>query len=102
MDTGGIDILADVAARVPACGRDCLVRMTNATADAAAACRGGGDEAAVDATACLCEDDVGHYVAVLDCVRGACSLEESMGVSFVFSVLFSELPPSLPRINYLV
>lgn len=67
------DPYLNIITTVPACGMDCLIRLTPGINSSCLA---------IDSTAaCLCEDDIGYYISVLNCVQEVCTEEESIGAS---------------------
>ncbi|KAK4166237.1 CFEM domain-protein [Cladorrhinum sp. PSN259] len=71
-DPAGLALLSNLASNIPVCAYGCINKLTNVTADAEACLMEGKEDE------CLCSDDVGHYTAVLACVRKNCTLEESI------------------------
>ncbi|KAK4458508.1 hypothetical protein QBC42DRAFT_185807, partial [Cladorrhinum samala] len=68
----GLSLLSNLASNIPLCAHGCINQLTNITTEAEACLLQGKEDE------CLCDEDVGHYTAVLSCVQRDCTLEESV------------------------
>lgn len=65
------DPYLDAVTNIPECGLECVLQLTP-----------GLNSSCISADStdtCFCEDDIGHYIDVLNCVQDRCSTEESIG-----------------------
>ncbi|KAK0626375.1 hypothetical protein B0T14DRAFT_101709 [Immersiella caudata] len=64
------DTYLDAVTSIPECGLDCVLRLTPGLNNSCLSTD--------SATTCFCEGDIGHYIDVLNCVQGRCTIEESI------------------------